>query len=98
VNRRTQLSALFRQRTTEAQPERAGTEDAQRRQKGRQVRALMEPCQCQRDLTSAGAGNGEKSRPNSSPLCAYECVRRVPSFRWLLCATSVPSEPLWFSG
>jgi hypothetical protein len=75
------------------------TEVAQRRPKRRQVaRALMESCRCQRDLRSAGAGHSEESRPKSSPRCAYECVRRVPSFRWLLCAASVPSVPLWFSG
>jgi hypothetical protein len=54
--------------------------------------ALMQTCGCRRDLRSAGAGPGEKSRPKSSPLCAHECVRRVPSFRWLLCAASVPAH------
>ncbi len=70
-----------------------GTEDAQRSRKRRQVaRALLETCRCQRDLRSPGAGPGEKSRPKSSPLCADECVRRFPSFRWLLCAASVPAH------
>ena len=53
---------------------------------------LMETCRSRRDLRSAGAGNGEKSRPKSSPPCAYEFVRRTHSFRWLLCAASVPAH------
>ncbi len=31
-------------------------------------------------------------------VCPYEFARQNPSFCWLLCAASVPSVPLWFSG
>jgi hypothetical protein len=57
-----------------------GTEDAQRMRRRRPVAfALMETCRCQRDLRSASAGHGGKTRTKSNPPCTYDSCDEFPA-------------------